>query len=138
MKQLSILFLFMFTVVSCRLHDGPPKTDHLGPAPKPHNGVFVCDGDTLFFNGDGKTVGWSIATPLDSLTGKGEGTYVFKLYNGRYRYDAAESVSIYEGTKPHTFMKTGETTEDQITIYVSDDGDDNKNNNTKVFKKIKN
>ena len=35
-------------------------------------------------------------------------------------------------------MKTGETTEDQITIYVSDDGDDNKNNNTKVFKKIKN
>jgi len=135
LKQHFILLLLMFVVVSCRLHDGPPKTDHLGAVPEPHNGVFVCGDDTLFFNGDGKTVGWSFSTPLDSLKGKGEGTYVFKLYNGRYRYDAAEEVSIYEGTKSHTFMKGGETTENQISIYVSSDGDDNKENNTKVFKK---
>ena len=138
MKQLSMILLLMFVVVSCKLHDGPPQTDHLGPEPDPHNGIFVCSGDTLFFNGDGKTVSWSFSTPLDSLEGKGEGTYVFLLYNGLYRYDAAESISIYEGTKPHTFMKVGDTTEDQISIYVSDDGDDNKENNTKVFKKIKN
>lgn len=137
MKQILISLFVLTALVSCRLYDGPPKTDHLGPAPAPHNGVFVCSGDTLFFNGDDKTVRWSFSIPFDELEGKGEGTYVFKLYNGHYRYDAAEEVTIYVGDKRHTFMMAGETTEDQIAIYVSDDGDDNKDNNIKVFKKIK-
>jgi hypothetical protein len=136
MKKLVIALLAITALASCRLYDGPPKTDHLGPVPAAHDGVFVCGGDTLVFNGDGKTVSWRFSNPYDSLTVQGEGSYVFLLYNGKYRYDAAEEFSIYDGAKSHKFMTVaGQTKEDMIAFYVFDD-DDNKDNDLKVFKKI--
>lgn len=136
MKKQVIALLAITALASCRLHDGPPKTDHLGPKPAAHDGVFVCGGDTLVFNGDGKTVSWSFSNPYDSLAVEGNGSYVFLLYNGSYRYDAAEEFSIYDGVKSHKFMTgAGQNKEDMIAFYVFDD-DDNKDNDLKVFKKI--
>lgn len=139
MKRLFLISLLTLSaLVSCRLHDGPPKTDHLGQEPKPHDGVFVSGGDTLFFNGDGKTVRWSFAKPAKTLNTQGEGSYVFKLYHGKYRYDASEEFSIYDGEKSHTFMTgPGMNTESQISFYVFDD-DGDKDNDLRVFKKVKN
>lgn len=119
MKQLFISLLITVAMVSCRVHDGAPKTDHLGPEPAAHNGTFVCDGDTLFFNGDGKSVSWSFSNPVGELTGKGEGSYVFKLNNKSFRYDAAEDFSVYDGKESHTyFTGPGMNTEDQISFYT--------------------
>ncbi len=141
MKKLVIAILAISALASCRLHDGPPKTDHLGPEPDPHDGVFVCGGDTLIFNGDGKTLRWSFSNPYDSLAVQGKGSYVFLLYNGKYRYDDAEEFSIYDGEKSHKFM-TGapdRNTEDMISfdIYEHDDSKDKDVRVLKVFKKIK-
>lgn len=137
MKKTIIALLVITALASCRLYDGPPKTDHLGAVPAAHDGVFVCGGDTLIFNGDGKTVSWSLANPYDSLAVQGEGSYVFLLYNGKYRYDAAEEFSIYDGVKSHKYMTGADkNTEDMISFFVFDD-DGNKDNDLKVFKKIK-
>ena len=134
MKPFFTSLLIVMAVASCRVHGGPPNTDHLGPEPAPHNGVFVCNGDTLIFNGDGKTVTWSFSSPVDSLTGKGEGSYVFKMYHGQFRYDAAEYFSIYDGKKSHTYYTgPGMNTEDQISFYYFV-GDDHQE---RTFKKVK-
>ncbi len=140
MKKQVIALLAITALASCRLHDGPPKTDHLGPKPAAHDGIFVCGGDTLFFNGDGKTVRWSFAKSFDSLAAQGQGSYVFLLYNGKYRYDDAEEFSIYDGEKSHKFMTGGadRNTEDMINFVVYyDDGNKNNLRELKVFKKIK-
>ena len=137
MKKQVIALLAITALASCRLHDGPPKTDYLGAEPAVHDGVFVCGVDTLVFNGDGKTVSWSLSNPYDSLAVQGKGSYVFLLYNGKYRYDDAEEFSIYDGVKSHKFMTgAGQNTEDVISFFVFDD-DDNKDNDLRVFKKIK-
>ena len=136
-KKLLITLCVLSTLVSCRLHDGPPKTDHLGPVPSPHDGVFVCGSDTLFFNGDGKTVRWSFSKPYESLAAQGEGSYVFLLYNGSYRYDAAEEFSIYDGQKSHKFMTlVGSNNEDQVAFYTVE-GENNKDVQNRFFKKVK-
>lgn len=135
-KLLFISLLTLVALASCRLHDGPPKTDHLGAMPNPHDGVFVSGGDTLFFNGDGKTIRWSFAKPVKVLKSQGEGSYVFKLQNGKYRYDAAEEFGIYDGEKLHDFMTgPGMNTEVEISFYVFDD-DGNKDNDLRTFKKV--
>ncbi|MBR5169815.1 MAG: hypothetical protein IKW85_04540 [Muribaculaceae bacterium] len=136
MKQLVLSVLFLFALVSCQVHDRPPKTDHLGPVPAAHDGVFVDQGDTLFFNGDGTTIRWSFSSPIESLAEKGEGTYVFKLYNGSYRYDAAEEFCIHDGKKSHNFMTGPQlNTEDKITFIIVDD--DDKEVITRTFTKLK-
>lgn len=136
MKKLLFSLLMMSALVSCRMYDGPPKTDHLGPEPDPHNGTFVCGGDTLIFNGDGKTISWSFSNAIKSLSDRGEGSYVFKLHNGQFRYDAAEDFSIYDGQKSHTFMTRPDlNSEDSIAFYVFDD-DGNRDNDLRIFKKI--
>ena len=134
MKQFLISFLAIFALVSCRVHGGAPNTDHLGPEPAPHNGVFVSDGDTLIFNGDGKTVSWSFSNPVKELAGKGEGSYVFKLHHGMFRYDAAEYFSIYDGEKSHNyFTGPGMNSEDQISFYYYE----NDEHQERTFKKVK-
>ncbi len=134
-KQIFLSLLVSAVLGSCRFSGGVPKTDHLGAEPEAHNGVFVNGSDTLFFNGDGKSIRWSLSKNIDSLQVSGEGSYVFKLYNGKFRYDAAEEMSIHDGQKAHTFMTgPGQNSEDQITILVT--GDDKKPQ-AKVFKKVK-
>lgn len=135
MKQ-TVLSLLLLALVSCQVHDRPPKTDHLGPEPAAHNGAFVSQGDTLFFNGDGKTINWHFSSPITSLAERGEGTYVFKLYNGKYRYDAAEEFCIYDGKESHDFMTGPQmNTEDKITLLIVDN--DDKEVVTRTFTKLK-
>lgn len=135
MKQLVFTLLTVAVLCACRHYDGPPKTDHLGPEPEAHDGIFVSGTDTLFFNGDGKSIRWSLSKPVDSLNVKGEGSYVFKLYNGKYRYDAAEEFGIYDGKKLHTFMSgPNANTEEQIVVHFFGDGKDDMK---RTFKKIK-
>ena len=115
MKQLFILIATLCVVTACHNHGGPPEV--AGPEPAPHDGVFVADGDTLVFNGDGKTVSWSFTDSVGDLAPKGEGTYAFRFHYGLYRYDAAEDLFIYDGENSKTFMLVPRaTTESEIRL----------------------
>lgn len=128
MKKLLILLSLAVVVISCRTHDGPPKTD--GPAPEPHSGVFVCGADTLVFNGDGETISWSFSEQPDSLASKGSGRYWFLISGKMYRYDVADELLINDGTKSlNISLHPCATTED--TIWVTDG-----QGKEKIFSKI--
>ena len=53
----------------------------------------------MTFNGDGQTVAIDfsdeLAQALDLASGKASGTYVFKFYNGQWRYDDADEFSLF-------------------------------------------
>ncbi len=137
MKNILSALFILFAFSACFYYDGPPKTDHLGPEPSPHNGIFVSGADTLFFNGDGKTIRWSFSTPIDSMTATGQGSYVFKFHHGKFRYDASERFGIYDGRKSHDFM-TGPSmnSEDSISLYIVDGSKKKKEAERRIFKKI--
>lgn len=89
-----IAILLMSSCASCRRNfNKPPKINE--PWPTPLNGVFVADADTLFFNGDEKSVSWHFAEGLHSIGLQGSGTYAFIFDGGVWRYDAAERFDIY-------------------------------------------
>lgn len=89
-----IIATLLLSCSSCHIRtNNPPKADL--PLPQPHSGVFVSGADTLFFNGDGESVGWHFAEGLDNLGTQGSGTYVFLFDGGAWRYDAAERFDIF-------------------------------------------
>lgn len=129
MKKLLVLLIFAVIVTSCWTHDGPPKTD--GPAPEPHSGIFVCESDTLFFNGDGETVSWSFSEQPDSLAPKGTGRYWFLTSGKIYRYDTADELLINDGAKSLKMaLHPCGTTEDTIRLA-------GKSGQDKFFSKMK-
>ena len=82
-----ILYFLASILEGCKNINLPP--DPGTPEPEPLSGVFVCGADTLFFNGDGKTVSWHFAK-----SGSGGGTYTFIFGHGPSRYDVAEKLVI--------------------------------------------
>ncbi|NLG10926.1 MAG: hypothetical protein GX562_05300 [Coriobacteriaceae bacterium] len=90
--------LLLLSLISCtRSTHLPPKNDT--PEPPPHVGVFVSECGSMTFNGDGQTVAIDfsdeLAQALDLASGKASGTYVFKFYNGQWRYDDADEFSLF-------------------------------------------
>lgn len=128
MKKLFLLLSLAFVVISCMTYDGPPKTN--GPAPKPHNGIFVCGTDSLFFNGDGKTIRWSFTKKPESFPSKGTGQYWFLISGKIYRYDVADELLINDGENSLKIaLYPGRITENSITLSGSP-------SHEKVFVKI--
>lgn len=124
MKRLHLFLLSIVSVVflSCMVHDRPPKIDT--PEPAPHNGVFVNGKDTLWMNGDGKTIRWHFEKSVPDIGKTGRGEYVFIFFNGKYRYDAAESFRIIDtahGNAHHQFgLMIGTATPEGFTITRDD------------------
>ena len=96
-----ILYFLASILEGCKNINLPP--DPGTPEPEPLSGVFVCGADTLFFNGDGKTVSWHFAVDgtgcvpdhaKDLGTPQGSGTYAFLFSHGKVRYDVAEKLLI--------------------------------------------
>ena len=115
---LVILLIGFFS--SCSYTHTPP--DPGTPFPAAHNGTFVCDRDTLWFNGDGKTVSWHFAQPLPELAAKGKGEYVFLFGHGKWRYDAAEKLRLIDTAHDngsHTFLLAAPAADSLITLYVN-------------------
>lgn len=116
LSHLAIAVLLL-SCASCRLnYNNPPKEDL--PWPQPHNGVFVSGADTLFFNGDGKSVSWHFSEGMDSLSLQGNGSYVFIFDGAAWRYDAAERLDIYSADHQFSFGLgvPGSCTETMITL----------------------
>ncbi|MBR5073740.1 MAG: zinc ribbon domain-containing protein [Bacteroidales bacterium] len=84
---LMILYFLASLLEGCKNINLPP--DPGTPEPEPLSGVFASGADTLFFNGDGKTVSWHFAE-----AGNGSGTYTFIFGHGPSRYDVAEKLII--------------------------------------------
>ena len=115
-----VLFLLIGFFSSCSYTHTPP--DPGTPFPAAHNGTFVCDRDTLWFNGDGKTVSWHFAQPLPELAAKGKGEYVFLFGHGKWRYDAAEKLRLIDTAHDngsHTFLLAAPAADSLITLYVN-------------------
>ncbi|MBQ7643718.1 MAG: zinc ribbon domain-containing protein [Spirochaetales bacterium] len=83
---LMILYFLASILEGCKNANLPP--DPGTPEPQAHEGVFVSGNDTLFFNGDGKSVSWHFHS------GSGSGTYTFIFGHGPCRYDVAEKLII--------------------------------------------
>lgn len=116
-----LLILLWGVVTGCSYTHTPP--DPGTPVPAAHNGIFVCDRDTLWFNGDGKTVSWHFAQAVPELGEKGAGEYVFLFWRAAWRYDAAETfriVNVSQGSAAHTFRLAGPASETEITLLCED------------------
>jgi hypothetical protein len=122
-----LFHLFLLSIVSivffgCRVNDRPPKLNT--PEPPPHNGVFVNGKDTLWMNGDGKTIRWHFEKAVPEIGQSGKGEYVFLLFHGKYRYDAAEYFRIINtanGNADYQFSMTpGNATPEGFTIFRHD------------------
>ncbi|MBO7563219.1 MAG: zinc ribbon domain-containing protein [Bacteroidales bacterium] len=111
---LIVLYFLGSILGGCKNVNLPP--DPGTPEPAAHEGVFVCGSDTLFFNGDGKTVSWHFA---DGSTGSG--TYTFIFGHGMARYDVAERLVLSDMTKQasYTFV-LAKPASDTIIQIVSD------------------
>lgn len=137
MKRLHLFLLSIVSVVflGCMVHDRPPKIDT--PEPAPHNGVFVNGKDTLWMNGDGKTIRWHFEKAVPAIGHSGRGEYVFLYSHGKYRYDAAEYFRIINtanGNANYQFgMVLGEATPEGFTIIRNDLG-----HKSQHFAKVKN
>ena len=125
MKRLFYLFLLsaVLTVfLGCGTHDKPPMLST--PVPPPHNGVFVNGKDTLWMNGDGKTIRWNFEEAVPEIGKSGKGEYVFIFFNGKYRYDAAEYFRIIDtahGNAAYQFsLIPEEATPEGFTIFRND------------------
>ena len=90
-----LVSLTLLCLSGCYTHTNNPPTSN-APEPAPHDGIFVSeDNDTLFFNGDGRTIRWHFVAGVPEIGLEGSGTYVFKFGNWQYRYDLAEYFFIY-------------------------------------------
>ena len=136
---LLIIFLIIMTLYflgqilgGCKNINLPP--DPGTPEPEPLSGVFVCGNDTLFFNGDGKSVSWHFAIngtgcvpihakdlgfPLDS------GTYAFLFSHGKVRYDVAERLfinKVINGDTLQTTMTLAKPASDTLISVITEGG----------------
>ncbi|MCR5637088.1 MAG: hypothetical protein K6F76_07945 [Clostridiales bacterium] len=128
-----ICALIILLPFGCSVKDPPPQTDK--PQPGTLNGEYVSPHGTFIFNGDGGSIKINIDDTLSQATGlpsgESEGTYVFLLSNGMYRYDLAEYMQITVGDKTVRLPNAhGETDENAIILLVSVDSD-----NTVKFEK---
>ena len=126
------VFIFIFIIIplffylvgifsSCSSSHTPP--DPGTPIPEPHDGVFVCDRDTLWFNGDGLTVTWHFSQPVPDIGAAGAGQYVFLFSKGAWRYDAAETFRLIDTdhrNASQTFRLAEPASDSQISFYRSD------------------
>ena len=120
-------------IVSCCATDKPPSTNT--PPPPPHNGVFVNGKDTLWMNGDGKSIKWHFEKALPEIGAKGSGEYVFLLGHGKYRYDVAEYFRIIDtahNNAEHQFRNIPGGTSEGFTILRDD-----QNHKEQTFKRVK-
>ncbi len=133
--HLLILCFVSIVFIGCRIQDRPPKLNT--PEPPAHNGVFVNGKDTLWMNGDGKSIRWHFEKAVPNIGQSGRGEYVFLLSHGKYRYDAAEYFRIINtanGNADYQFnMVLGEATPEGFSIFRND-----QNNKKEHFKKIEN
>lgn len=137
MKKLFHLFLLSIVslvIFGCRVQDRPPKQN--SPEPPPHDGVFVNGKDTLWMNGDGKTIRWHFEKAVPEIGQSGKGEYVFLYSHGKYRYDAAEYFRIIDtsnGNAEYQFnIIPGAATPEAFTIIRNDQG-----HQEQLFKKVK-
>lgn len=134
-----IFHLFLLSIVSivffgCSVQNRPPKFNT--PEPPPHNGVFVNGKDTLWMNGDGKTIKWHFEKAVPEIGQSGKGEYVFIYSHGKYRYDGAEYFRIINtanGNADYQFnILPGDATPEGFTIFRND-----LDNEKQHFRKVK-
>ena len=129
MKTFLILLISALIIIlpfGCGRNDLPPQTDK--PEPDTLNGEYVSPHGTFIFNGDGSSIKINIDDALSEMTGlpsgDSQGTYVFLLSNGKYRYDLAEYMQITIGDKTVKLLNAhGETDESAIVLMISLDND---------------
>jgi hypothetical protein len=122
-KFLPALMLALAAILmdSCSYAHMPP--DPGTPEPTPHSGMFVSGNDTLWFNGDGRSVRWSFSEPVSKIGRTGSGEYVFLFRNKRWRYDVAESFRLIDtghGNASYTFPVLQPASETLIPIRFDD------------------
>ena len=124
---LIVLYFLGSILEGCKNMNLPP--DPGTPEPEPHSGVFVCGADTLFFNGDGKTVSWHFAADgsnvpdnVKDLGAEGSGTYDFLFSHGKARYDVAERLHIHVDSLLQTTMTLPKPASDTLISFVRDNG----------------
>ena len=131
---ISLFFtIVLMAFVACRVYDKPPSLKT--PAPPPLNGVFVNGKDTLWMNGDGKTIRWHFENALPKIGQSGRGEYVFLFSHGQYRYDAAENFRIIDTAHGNASCEFGVNpggTPEGFTIIRYD-----QNSKVQYFKKVK-
>ena len=92
--------------------------------------------DTLWMNGDGKTIRWHFENALPEIGQSGNGEYVFLFSHGKYRYDAAEYFRIINTANGNAHCQfnlvPGESTPEGFTLIRNDQG-----NKTQHFAKVK-
>ena len=121
MKRLFLFVLLVCAVAGCGIHINRPP-DPGTPWPAAHNGTFISGKDSLVFNGDGESVSWHFAQPVENLSAKGEGSYVFQFRNEAWRYDAAEKLKLMPlGGKTVTFALSRPATEDSIYLQFGEE-----------------
>lgn len=116
-----MLTLAAILMNGCSYAHMPP--DPGTPEPAPHSGMFVSGNDTLWFNGDGRSVRWSFPGPVSKIGRAGSGEYVFLFRNKRWRYDVAESFRLIDtghGKASCTFLVLQPASETLIPIRCGD------------------
>ena len=83
----------------------------------------------MSFNGDGSRISVDFSDELTKAmgmtTGQGTGTYVFKWYNGKYRYDDAEEFSLFIDGQHISFTTMYRQTDaDTISLMSPLDGEE--------------
>ena len=148
-KTILAIFLscvFLVSLCSCMKDNGNRPYEPDGPTPDPHDGVFVCEGSSLTFNGDGKTIILSLKKEICGLfeleEGNYEGTYVFLSGDlpphgsSPIRYDAAHefkidlpdgysrtiSLGVVSADGKTASVSVGAVTKDQIPLVFEEEG----------------
>lgn len=124
-----LIFLLLF-VYGCGISDDrPPKME--GPAPDPHEGVFVSEHAVFTFDGANRVFVEFDEEYLDVLDNPPNNTYysyIFTWYNfGECRYDAASVLKVFheESDTSLEFTLRGKATAETIEIAFPAPGDEN-------------
>lgn len=124
--------VILMLMVSCRATDKPTMV--MSELPADHNGVFVSGKDTLWMNGDGKTVRWYFEKAVPEIGLAGTGEYVFLFGHSIFRYDVAEYFRIIDTAHDnayHQFSLIPGATPEAFTIIR-----DNQNHQSQHFQRV--
>lgn len=113
-----VLYFLASILEGCKNANLPP--DPGTPEPAPLSGVFACGSDTLFFNGDGKSITWHFSSENAK-----SGVYTFIFGHGKARYDVAERLVLSDTTEQasHTLILAKPATDTLIQIVSEDVSD---------------